>query len=430
LITYAAVAAFLIAYVLIATEKLHRVAAALGGVAVMIVLGLVDAQSAFFDSRTGVDWNVIFLLFGMMIIVSVLKHAGLFEFIALWAARASQGRPKRLLTLLILVTALLSPILDNVTTVLLVAPVTLSVCKRFRVTPVPYLISLVFAANIGGTSTLIADPPNIIIASRAGLSFNDFLIHALPLSVVLIAVMIGLVQFLFRRQLAVPIEVGETLGDLKPFDAIPNTRLLVRCLVVLFLVLTAFGLHSFFHIDLSIIAMLGAGVMVVVSGTAPAEFLAEVEWTTLAFFMALFVLVGGLVRVGVIDKLGHMAAQAMGGDELLGASGLLVGSTIFSALVDNIPFTAAMTPVAEQMVAATSHSGAQSPLWWAFVFGADLSGNATAVAAGVNVVTLGIAAKAGKPISFWEFTKYGLVVTAVTVVLAWVYVWLRYFVLM
>jgi len=429
IIAYAAIAIFVISYILIATEKVHRVAAALGGVAGMTLLGLVRADSAFFNHTTGVDWNVLFLLFGMMVIVSILRHTGLFEFIALWAARASQGNPARLMVLLIIVTAVFSPVLDNVTTVLLVTPVTLSVCQRLRIDPMPHLIALILTANIGGLSTLIADPPNIIIASRAGLTFNDFLIHALPLCIVLLVILVLLLRMLFRKQLRVHVDVDEVLKGIHPADAIENKLLLMRCLVVLALTMVAFGFHTIFHVDPSIIALLGAGAMVLVSRTTPKEFLGEVEWMTLAFFMALFVLVGALVEVGVISSIGRVAANLMHGDELLGASGLLVFSAVAGAIVDNIPYTTAMTPVVEQMIASTSHAGAHSPLWWAFVFGADLGGNTTAVAAGANVVVLGVAAKWGRPISFWKFTKYGLIVTATTVAIAWLYVWLRYFVL-
>jgi Na+/H+ antiporter NhaD/arsenite permease-like protein len=429
ILTSAALSIFLVSYALIATERVHRVAAALGGVAAMIVIGLVDAESAFFDHETGIDWNVIFLLFGMMVIVGVLKQTGLFEFLALWAAQKSGGHPYKLLVLLVLVTATVSPILDNVTCVLLVAPVTLSVCRKLELDPAPYLICLILASNIGGTATLIGDPPNIIIGSRAGLSFVDFLVHSLPLTIVLLAGFLLLARWLFRHHLSTKVDVHGRVGDIHPRDAITNMRLLARCLVVLALVMVAFGLHTVLHLDPSMVAMIGAGGTVLVSRTSPEEFLEEVEWGTLAFFMALFVLVGSLVKVGVIGELGQVAAQAMGDRELLGATALLFGSGVIGAFVDNIPYTTAMVPIVEDMVAATPSSGADSPLWWAFVFGADLGGNATAVAAGANVVVLGIAAKAGEPISFWAFTKYGVVVTAATLAVAWLYVYLRYFAL-
>jgi Na+/H+ antiporter NhaD/arsenite permease-like protein len=313
--------------------------------------------------------------------------------------------------------------------VLLVAPVTLSVCRRLGLPAAPYLISLILASNIGGTATLIGDPPNIIIGSRAGLSFDDFLVHSLPLTVVLLGGFILLARLLFRRQLGEPVDVDGLLDDLNPRDAITNVRLLVRCLIVLALVMVAFALHTVLHLDPSTVAMMGAGATVLVSRTTPEEFLEEVEWATLAFFMALFVLVGSLVEVGVIGEIGRAAADAMGERELLGATALLFGSAVIGAFVDNIPYTTAMVPIVEDMVAATPASGAESPLWWALVFGADLGGNTTAVAAGANVVVLGIAAKAGEPISFWGFTKYGIVVTAATLAVAWLYVYLRYFAL-
>jgi len=428
-IVVAAAAIFLISYGLIATEKVHRVAAALGGVAGMTLIGLVNAHSAFFDEHTGVDWNVVALLFGMMVVVSVLRHTGLFEFISLWAARACQGSPRRLMLLLIAITAVFSPILDNVTTVLLVAPVTLTVCQRLKLNPVPHLIALILTSNIGGVSTLIADPPNIIIASRAGLTFNDFLVNAMPLYAFLLATMIGVLQLLFRKELAQKSPVDTAALGLDPMEAIPDKPLLVRCLVVLGVILVAFSINSYLPFEPSMVALLGAGLMVLVSGTKPEQFLAEVEWLTLAFFMALFVLVGALVQVGVIGYLGELAARAIHGDELLGATSLLVGSSVVGALIDNIPYTTAMLPIAQSMVESTAHVGAASPLWWSFVFGADLGGNATAVGAGANVVVLGIAAKWGHPISFWQFTKRGLVVTAATVAVTWVYVWLRYFVI-
>jgi len=428
ILTSAALAVFIVAYALIATERVHRVAAALGGVAGMVAIGLVDAEKAFFDEHTGVDWNVIFLLFGMMIIVGVLKQTGLFEFLALWAAKRSGGHPYKLLVLLIMVSSAVAPILDNVTCVLLVAPVTLAVCRRLDLPSAPYLISLILASNIGGMSTLIGDPPNIIIGSRADLSFADFLVHSLPLTVILLVMFVVMARWLFRKDMTVMGDI-HGLDDIRASDAITNVRMLRRSLIVLMLVMVAFSIDTALHLDPSVVAMMGAGATVLVSRTEPEEFLEEVEWGTLAFFMALFVLVGALVQVGVIGAVSEWAAEAMNGRELAGATALLFGSGIVGAFVDNIPYTTATVPVVQEMVASTSTSGADSPLWWAFVFGADLGGNATAVAAGANVVVLGIAAKAGEPISFWGFTKYGVVVTAATLVVAWLYVYLRYFAL-
>jgi Na+/H+ antiporter NhaD/arsenite permease-like protein len=392
----------------------------------MAVVGLVDTETAFFDPERGIDWNVIFLLFGMMVVVGVLKQTGLFAYLAVWAAQASRGEPFRLMALLILVTAGASALLDNVTTVLLVAPVTLRVCRELGLPVAPYLITVACASNIGGTATLIGDPPNIMIASRSGLTFNDFLVHLTPIVVVLLAAYVGLCWLLFRRQLDVPVR---RLPDTQPADQITDPRLLNRCLVVLAVVVAGFSLHSVLHVEPSLVAMLGAGAMVLVAGSAPEDYLAEVEWPTLVFFMALFVLVGGLSNVGVIDYLGGVAIDATGDRYLLAATVLLFGSAVLGAVVDNIPYTAAMLPIVEDLVGAADDPQQGGALWWAFALGADLGGNTTAVAAGANVVVTGIAAKAGHPISFWTFTKYGLVITALTLVLAWPYVWLRYFVL-
>lgn len=418
---------FVVTYALIATERIHRVAAALGGVAAMALIGVVDTQKAFYSEDSGIDWNVIFLLFGMMVIVGVLKQTGLFDYLAITAAQRSRGRPFRLMVLLIVATAGASALLDNVTTVLLVAPVTLTICQQLGLRPAPYLIVLAFASNIGGTATLIGDPPNIIIASRADLSFNDFLIHLTPIVLVLLVAFTGLCWLMFRKRFEYNEELARSVMDLRPRDAITDPALLFRCLAVLSAVMVGFSLHSALHAAPALIALLGAGLMVLVASSSPDEFLAEVEWPTLVFFMGLFILVGGLVEVGVIDQLGQAAVDSTGGRYFLAATGLLFGSAVLGALVDNIPYTAAMAPIVEDLVASAPDPEQGRALWWAFALGADLGGNTTAVAAGANVVVIGIAARHEQPISFWQFSKYGLVVTAVTLVLAWVYVWLRYY---
>ncbi len=421
-----ACAIFVVTYALIATERIHRVSAAIGGVAVMAFVGVTDTETAFGSPESGIDWNVIFLLFGMMLIVGVLELTGLFEFLAIWAAQRSRGEPFRLMVLLILVTAGASALLDNVTTVLLMAPVTLTTCHRLGLAPAPYLMTLAFASNIGGTATLIGDPPNIIIASRAGLSFNDFLIHLTPLVIVLVGVLVVLCRIMFRKQLQGDPDKSAAVMDLEPRASITDPVLLRRCLVVVALVTLGFVLHSALHVEPSQVALLGAWVLILISRATPKTFLASVEWQTLVFFMALFVLVGGLVEVGVIGWLGQQAIEATGDNWLGAATALLFGSAVLGAFVDNIPYTAAMVPIVQDLVAAAPGSQGDG-LWWAFALGADLGGNTTAVAAGANVVILGIAAAKGSPISFWTFTKYGLVVTVATLVVAWPYVWLRYY---
>ncbi|HEU0213923.1 MAG TPA: SLC13 family permease, partial [Jiangellaceae bacterium] len=295
-----AVAIFVGAYVFIATEWVHRVAAALGGAAFMVVIGATDAEAAFFSEETGVDWQVIFLLLGMMIIVSVVKQTGVFDYLAIWAAKKARGRPYAILAMLCTITAAASALLDNVTTVLLVAPVTLLVCDRIGVRPEGFLIAEVLASNIGGTATLIGDPPNIIIASRADLSFNDFLINLAPFVVVAFVVFLVLARWLFRRSFTYHPERVRAVMTMDERRAIRDPALLRRSMVVLGLVMVGFVLHSALHLEPSIIALLGAGLLVVVSRTSSAEYLEEVEWPTLVFFMGLFIMVGALVNVGVI----------------------------------------------------------------------------------------------------------------------------------
>jgi Na+/H+ antiporter NhaD/arsenite permease-like protein len=423
------VVAFATAYVLIATERIHRVAAALSGAAAMVVLGVVDAQVAFFSERTGVDWNVIFLLLGMMIIVGVLRQTGVFEYLAIVTAKRARGRPFVVMASLMVLTAVASALLDNVTTVLLVAPVTLLVCDQIDADPVPFLIAEALASNIGGTATLVGDPPNIIIASRSGLTFNDFLLNLAPIVVVLLVVTIGLCRWMFRRELGrAPVGVDALMG-LDEREAITDVRLLVKSLVVLTAVVVAFVGHSFLGLEPSLVALLGAGALVAISRLEPSEYLGEVEWPTLVFFAGLFIMVGGLVETGIISSLAERATEAIGQQYFLASSVILFASGALSGIVDNIPYVATMAPLVQDLVQAGHGAPQADAAWWSLALGADLGGNATAVGASANVVVIGIAARNGHPISFWTFTKYGVVVAATTIVVAWAYVGVRYFAL-
>jgi Na+/H+ antiporter NhaD/arsenite permease-like protein len=419
--------AFVTAYVLIATERIHRVAAALGGAAAMVVLGVVDAQVAFFSEETGVDWNVIFLLLGMMVIVGVLQRTGIFEYVAIWSAKRAGGRPFAVLAMLIVITAVASALLDNVTTVLLIAPVSLLVCEQIDAPPVPFLIAEVMASNIGGTATLIGDPPNIIIASRSGLTFNDFALNLGPIVVLLVVVLIAMCRVMFGSALTFHPDRVEELMSLDEREAIRDVPLLIRSGVVLAAVLVGFVTHSMLGIEPSLVALLGAGTLVAVSRVDPEDYLADVEWGTLVFFMGLFVMVGALVEVGVIGRVAEAATEAVGDRYFLSSTVLVFGSGVLSGIVDNIPYVTTMSPLVADLVKAGDGSAGANAAWWALALGADLGGNATAVGASANVVVLGIAARNGHPITFWGFTKYGIVVAAVTIVIAWAYVALRYF---
>lgn len=417
---------FGIVYVLIASEKVNRVAAVLAGAGVILAAGAVTTEDAFYSTETGIDWNVIFLLFGMMVIVGVLKLTGVFEYVAIWATKKAKGRPFRVMALLSLITAVASAGLDNVTTVLLIAPVTLLVCERIGVRPIPFLIAEALASNIGGTATLVGDPPNLIVASKSGLGFNDFLINLGPIVVVMLIAFVALSRLLFRKDFVADPEQVAQVMTLDEKEAIRDRPLLVKSLIVLALVLAGFTLHGVIHIDPSVVALLGAGVLIAISGLRPKTYLADVEWETLLFFAGLFILVGSLVKVGVIDQLANLLVEATNNSVPTAMMVLLWGSATLSAIVDNIPFVATMTPVVSELVSPGGQYAGENGLWWALVLGADLGGNATAIGASANVVVAGIAKRNGHPISFWEFTRYGLVVAVVTLAIATPYLLLRY----
>ncbi|HRW19385.1 MAG TPA: ArsB/NhaD family transporter [Dermatophilaceae bacterium] len=423
-----AIVVFGAAYLLIATEKVNRVVVALTGAAAMVAIGATRGHQMFFSERTGIDWNVIFLLFGMMVIVGVLRTTGIFEWLAIWAAQVTGARPFRMMALLVVVTAVASALLDNVTTVLLMAPVTLLLCDRLGTSAVPFLLAEVMASNIGGTATLIGDPPNIIIASRSGLSFADFLVHLAPLVVVLLAVFVGLCWLFWGRRLRHDPARAERVMRLQRADTINDPRLLRRMGLVLAAVMLGFVTHSLTNLEPSVIALAGAGAAVAVSRLPRQAYLHDVEWETLLFFAGLFVMVGALVHQGVIGELAGVVAGVMQDDYQAGALVVLTGSAALSGIVDNIPFVATMAPLVLDLVGpAEGISPQKEALWWALALGADLGGNATAVGASANVVVTGIAKRNGHPISFWTFARYGIPVTAVTIALCVPYVMLRYF---
>jgi Na+/H+ antiporter NhaD/arsenite permease-like protein len=425
--TAVAVAVFAISYVLIATEKISKVKAALGGAAVVVALGIVGAEDVFYSHDTGIDWDVIFLLFGMMIIVGVLRQTGVFEYTAIWAAKRAGGSALRVMMLLVLITAAASALLDNVTTVLLIAPVTLLVCDRLGIKPTPFLIAEVFASNIGGAATLVGDPPNIIIASRAGLSFNDFLVHMAPIAIIALIVLMLILPLLFRGSFTVdPARVVDVMS-LNEREAIRDPRLLAKSGAVLLLVFGAFIGHSIIHVEPSVVALLGAGVLIVISRVDREDYLDSVEWETLLFFVGLFILVGALVKTGAIGTLARLAGDVTGGNALTATMLILFVSALLSGVIDNIPYVATMSPVVADLAAGVSDQAQAHALWWSLAIGADFGGNLTAVGASANVVMIGIAAREGHPISFWDFTRKGAIVTTLTIGVSAPYLWLRYF---
>lgn len=426
MLTTLAVITFLVAYAFIASEKVNRVAVVCAGAAVMVLIGATNAEKAFYSHETGIDWNVIFLLLGMMIIVSVVHKTGLFEFLAVKAIQLAKGEPRKAFVYILALTAFASALLDNVTTILLVVPMTFLITKYLKVNPIPFILGEVFISNIGGAATLIGDPPNIIIGSKANLSFNDFLLHMAPIATAVTLVVIPLLVFMFRKALKNnPEERLEAMG-LEARTFIKDTLLLKKSLFVLGIVLIGFVLHSVLHLEPSMVAMMGAGLLVLISKLKPNEFATDVEWGTLVFFAGLFIMVGALVNVGALGMFADAISTWVGEDASLAAGALVVVSAVISGIVDNIPYVTSMIPVVQQLndgIASIANDG----LWWALALGADFGGNMTIIGASANVVAIGLAYANGIKITFWQFAKYGIPVTIVSTAMALPYVLIRYF---
>ncbi len=421
-----AIIVFIVAYVFIASEKISRIAIVLAGAAAMVIIGATDADKAFYSHETGIDWNVIFLLLGMMIIVGIIHKTGLFEFLAISAIKKSSGSPKVALVYLMILTAIASAILDNVTTILLAIPMTLIVTKHLKVSPIPFILAEVFVSNIGGAATLVGDPPNIIIASKADLSFNAFLVHMAPMVILVLLVVIPMIVFLFRKELVNAPADRDAVMKLQAHDFLKDVILLKKSLGVLTLVMIAFVLHSFLHLEPSIVALFGAGVLVAISGLKPRDYVQDVEWSTLIFFSGLFIMVGGLVGSGALAELSAFLKDLFAGNTQLAALSILSISAVLSGVIDNIPYVTAMSPVISDL--SVGLVGRQEHvLWWSLAFGADFGGNATIIGASANVVAIGLAAKAGIHISFWKFAKYGVLVTAVSIAMVYPYIYFFYF---
>jgi Na+/H+ antiporter NhaD/arsenite permease-like protein len=434
---------FGVSYLLIMTERIHKTIVALFGATLMIVLGVLSQDEAFYSHEYGVDYNVVFLLIGMMVMVNIIRETGLFEVLAIWAAKRADAKPFRLLVLLAIITAALSAMLDNVTTVLLMAPVTLSITKRLELNPVSFLIVQAVASNIGGTATLVGDPPNIMIASKAELSYLDFLLMLGPIVGVIMVVFIAGLWVIFGRRMSVAAHLREAVLALNPRDAIRDRPSLYRCLWLLGLVNLGFCLHSLIHQEPATIALLGASLFMLM-GHAPGNrhdaeelsYLTEVEWKTIFFFIGLFILVGGLVKVGAIRMLADQLVTATAGNQTAAIMAVLWGSAVISAAVDNIPYVAAMNPLIVDLArslhpditdyTALVHQPDILPLWWALALGACLGGNGTLIGASANVVSVDLARKAGYRITFWQFFKFGFPVMVGSILLSSLYLWVMF----
>lgn len=420
-----AVALFAVVLGLIAFELVNRTVAALLGAAILISSGVLGQEEA---ATEFIDWNTIGLLAGMMVIVAVLEKTGVFEYLAIKSAQWGKARPGRILILLALVTAFLSAFLDNVTTVILMVPVTFLIADALDSSPIPFLLTQVMASNIGGAATLIGDPPNILIGSAADLSFIDFVIALGPVVLLTLPVVLGILYLMFRKDLKSSPNAEETINALDARASIRDGVLLRKSLIVLGLVIVAFFLHGALHLEAATIAVFGAAALMLYARADVEEVLRKVEWPTLLFFVGLFVLVGGLEVTGFVGGIAEALTNVGGGTSVTTAIVVIWGSGLASGIVDNIPFTATMIPVIQDLAEAEGLSEEQvRPLWWSLALGADFGGNLTLIGASANVVVAGMSERAGQRISFIKFMLYGIPVTLASLVMATVYVVLRYY---
>jgi len=409
-----AVVIFALALALIAIEWVHRTKVALAGAAAMVLVGVLDQESAV----ESVDWATLGLLAGMMIIVGLTEPTGVFTFLALRVAQLSRGRPVALVFLLAGVTGVLSAFLDNLTAILLVVPITLLIADLLRISAIPLVLVEIVASNIGGTATLIGDPPNIMIGNaRPELSFLDFIVNLAPVALVTLLVVTSGLALVFRRRLRIAPERAAEIASLDAARDMREARHVRRTLAVLLGTIAAFFLHTLLHVEPAVVALTGATVMLLVAADDVERALERVEWSTLFFFLGLFVMVGGLAERGVVDEIAEWLADVTGGSTTAQGLAILWGSAAGSAAVDNIPFTAAMIPVVGSLQGEEFDDG----LWWALALGACFGGNATMIAAAANVAATGILDRNGKPVSFLGFLVVGIPVTIASLLVATAY---------
>jgi Na+/H+ antiporter NhaD/arsenite permease-like protein len=420
----AALLIFLGSYSIIISERIHRTIVAIFGASLMVLFGIF---LNFYNQELAIeaiDFNTIGLLIGMMVIVGVTKDTGIFQYVAIKSAKMVKGNPWKILLAFSVITALSSALLDNVTTVLLMTPMILVICDNLRVSPMPFLLMEIFMSNIGGTATLIGDPPNILIGSAAKLSFMDFLINLGPVILVILVVFLFVARFFAKNKITATQEAMDNIMKLNENDSIRNPVLLKKSIFVLCLVILGFLVHGALHIEAATIAILGASLLLFLDNKNPERALHEVEWVTIFFFSGLFVLVGGLEQVGIIDWAAGKIISFTDGNLLITSIAVLWGGAFFSAFIDNIPFVATMIPMVHEMGTVFSDL---KPIWWALSLGACLGGNGTLIGASANLVVAGMAEKAGYKISFLDFLKLGLKIMIVTVFVANIYLLLRYF---
>ncbi len=419
----------ILAYIFIALEKIPKVTIALLGGALTIVLGLVSQTKALGDGINPhyfinfIDFNVIFLLVSMMIIVSITTRSGVFNWIANELLKFTKGHPIKVLCALGLFTAITSAFLDNVTTVILIMPITFAIAKKLDIDPIPFLLTEIFSSNIGGTATLIGDPPNIIIGSAGGLSFMDFIKELTPVILVIMCVVLFVLTFIFRKKLHATQDKMDEVANIDNSHTITDKALMIRSTLILALVILGFMLHDVTHIETCVVAMLGASILLIFE--KPNDILQDVEWNTIFFFIGLFIIIGGLEASGGIKLMAEWILKVTQGSQAATSMIILWASGVISGIIDNIPYTATMAPMLVE-IEKTMGATYAYPLWWALSLGACLGGNMTIIGAAANVIVSENAAKSGHPISFMRFLKYGVGVVAISLAISTAYIYLRF----
>ncbi|MGO1368856.1 MAG: SLC13 family permease [Senegalia sp. (in: firmicutes)] len=417
---YMAISIFIITYIFIISEKINRTSIALFGATLLIGLKIISQEYAF----DAIDFNTIGLLIGMMIIVSIVKKTGVFQYVAIKAAKSAKGEPFRIILILSAITAISSALLDNVTTVLLIVPVTLVITDTLEMNPLPFLIPEILAANIGGTATLIGDPPNIMIGSATNLGFMDFVVNLGPIVVIILIVTFFIIKIMYGKSMNVSNELKEKLMKFDENKSIRDYTLLKKSLFVLALTMIGFITHQYLGLESATVALIGASLLLIISKLDPEDILLEVEWSTIFFFAGLFVLVGGLEKVGVIEFLASEVLNFTKGNLLLTTLMVLWVSAIASAFIDNIPFVATMIPLIKSIGAMSTIT--IGPLWWALALGACLGGNGSLVGASANVIVAGFLQKSDNKLTFMKFLKVGFPIMIVSVILSSIYLVIFY----
>ncbi len=435
---------FSLTYLAIATQRIHKTIIALFGAVLMIAFDVLSQEEAFYSRDYGVDYNVIFLLVGMMVIINITRTSGLFEWLAVWIAQAADARPFPMLALLTIATAVISAFLNNVTTVLLIAPVTIDIARRLELNPIPYLVAEAMASNIGGAATLIGDPTTLMIGSKGSFTFVSFLVNMAPLVILVLAGLVGGLWLTIGRHLTVNQDLRASVLQLDAWRSVRDPRLLKQSCWLLTLVVLGFAFTGPLKMEPATIALLGASLFMLVgyrqnqiAGDTSIDSLTQVEWSTIFFFIGLFILVGGVVKVGAVRWIADHLVTVSGGNLPLMTLTLLWGSGFVSSVVDNIPYVATMIPLIVH-VARAAHPDVTDyaalvqhadvlPLWWALAAGGCFGGNGTLVGASANVLVVDIARRAGITISFRQFLAYGLPVMVGSLSISTLYLWLRFF---